>query len=538
MTENDPHFFDQENLTQIGLVLSNESYRNLISELKHLKNNPPVRDISLNYVPNCLSECKKQLKKMQERYTWVRRIGFMHEIIERDLRKQNRALIQENQEFKDKNKELKKEVKRAYNHLHTALGIKKLPKENKDTAKNSEEKKKNKKRGAPKGHTGRTRPIPDKIDTTTDVNPPCNCPHCGGSHISAEQIYISKYIEDIPPVLKIVEEMRYKWGTCNSCNQKVINPEALQGPPVRIGNNLISLLSILRQQAGISYRKLSRVCSESFNIQLSPSGVLGIISRVSDKVKPVYSGIEAELRNQEVLNGDESGWKVDGETSYLWCFCNNQMTYYHINSSRGSKVPKAILGEDFQGIVHADFYAAYNFLSKTQRCLVHYLRSIREELEVSSDDKSLKQLKLGIKEIIEIGEKIKILPDSKKKHKKRKALTQKLKSLSKLKSKNKKTMTLISRIERYKGSFLRFADHPDVEFHNNRAERAIRPAVIFRKISFGNRSWSGAENHTALNTVFETVRQKKKNLHDFVKSILATPEDQVHKITGEILNSS
>ena len=70
-------------------------------------------------------------------------------------------------------------------------------------------------------------------------------------------------------------------------------------------------------------------------------------------------------------------------------------------------MPKAILGKNYSGILHADFYAAYNFIKRTQRCLIHLQRDIKNELEIVPKEKSLIQLKDGIKEIIEEGNKIK-----------------------------------------------------------------------------------------------------------------------------------
>ena len=312
----------------------------------------------------------------------------------------------------------------------------------------------------------------------------------------------------------------------------------MDGPPVKFGDTLISTLTVLRQQMGISYRKLSKLSIEMFKIPLTPSGVLGVINRVSRKLEPVYKGIEASMKKVPVLHGDETGWRVDGDRWQMWCFCNKKLVYYHADKSRGAKVVKAILGNNYKGILHADFYAAYNFLLYTQRCLVHFLRSIKEELEVSPQEKALLQLKIGIKDIIEKGNEIKKLPDSPQKSKQKDNLEKDLVELTKLESDNKKVRTFIKRIIRYQKDLLRFADHLEVEYHNNWVEQILRWVVIFRKLSFGNRTVTGAYYFSILATVLETSRLKGLNLFDFVLIVLRTPSDRLHRITRSLLDTS
>lgn len=199
----------------------------------------------------------------------------------------------------------------------------------------------------------------------------------------------------------------------------------------------------MRQHMGVSLRKLSRFSSETLRIPLSPSGVLGILNRVSQKLEPIYKGIEGALRSQSVLHGDETGWHMDGKPWHLWCICNKEIVYFHADQSRSSKVPKALIGEDYSGIFHADFYGAYNFITKKQRCLVHLIRDIKEELEVNPDDAILDQLDKELHEIIEKGLEIKALHDSPVKTLELNDLEKRLICLTKLTSENKRTNTTL-----------------------------------------------------------------------------------------------
>ncbi len=318
------NFLDEDSMEALAPVLSEESYQSLRTELDRLKENAQPASGSgldhLAYVPNNLEECKEKIKRLQDRLQWTRQACFLYEICERQARRKNEQLEKRNKELIDENNTLRKDAKRAYKRIQEILGIKKT-KERTDKDNKDKDKKKvssGKKRGAPKGHKGRTRPIPVKIDKIDIIPPPERCPCCDSSDVLPGDEYISKYIEDIVPIVKRTTETRYIKGTCAHCQEPVVSPDATRGPPVTVGHELVALLSIMREQMGVSYRKLSTFSSEVLQVPLTPSGALGIINRVSEKIKPVYKGIEVSLRAQSVLHGDETGWRMNGLRWYMW----------------------------------------------------------------------------------------------------------------------------------------------------------------------------------------------------------------------------
>lgn len=535
-----------EELEEISPLLSRESYTNIKNEIKRLEEEPPSLKGSgvynHQYVPVNEEELKQQNRIFRDRLEWLRTRHILKEIENQFLMRENRKLDKENRELREANQELRNELKRARNQLHSLMGIKKSGrKKDNDSEENDEcEQKgvKSRKRGAPIGHIGRTRLIPEKVDKVETIPPPCNCPKCGNRDVVETRRFIRKYIEDIPPVARTVTEKRYMEGICSRCHTSVIEPEALEGPPVKIGPHLVTLLTLLRHQLAAPYRKLSQLCNEGLQIPLSAPGVLRIINRVSRKMEPIYKGIECMLRQQEVLHADETGWRMGAENWYLWIFCNKRIVYFHLQKSRGSKVPKSILGEDFDGVVHADFYAAYNFLQKTQRCLFHLQGDIKEELKVSPEDEALVQLDEGVKEIIQKGQEAKKIKDAHKREEAKGKLENTLQNLTQLDSQNQKTNAFIKRINKYQDSLLRFVDHPEIEYHNNRAERGLRHSVIFRKITFGNRTTQGAYYFTVMNSAIETARIKNTNIYQFIWLIWTAKPSKLKKYTRELLDTS
>jgi len=552
-----------EELEELKPLLSVASYENLKKALKFHQNSPPPLKGSgvynHQYWPVNRQEYEAQNHLLKDRLKWQRTCYSLMGMLNDFLSKENKKLAKENEKLRSEIDQLCKEKKRLVGQLQKILGVtghEKLQSAISDDdeaegtskdckvknakAKNESEFKIPKKRGAPLGHKGRTRPIPVKVDKVEIIPPPCSCPECGNREVAETQGFISKYIEDIPPVVKVVTEKRYMEGICLHCHASVIEPEAVEGPPVKIGPHLVTLLTLLRHQVAAPYRKLSQFCTEGLQIPLTASGVLGIINRVSHKMEPIYKGIEYMLRQQEVLHADETGWRMDGQNWHLWIFCNKRMVYFHLVKSRGSKVPKSILGEDFNGVVHADFYAAYNFLPKTQRCLFHLQRDIKDELKVSPEDDALVQLEQGIKEIIQKGQETKKIKEDHQREEAKGKLENTLQNLTQLDSQNQKTNAFIKRINKHQENLLRFVDHPEIEYHNNRAERGLRHSVIFRKITFGNRTKQGAYNFTVMNSSIETARIKNTNanIYQFIWIIWTAKPSKIKKFTRELLDTS
>lgn len=203
-----------------------------------------------------------------------------------------------------------------------------------------------KKRGAPKGHPGNTRDIPSKIDVFRKESPPVKC-GCGCSEMQPTDQIDSKYIEDILPVCVHTTKIEYPRGRCSECGSIVRHKDGMHGPPVSIGPNLSAHLVMLRQM-GVTYRKLSQFCTETLGIPLSPSGVLGVVNRSAEILRPTNDEIFSEVRKQEVLNADETGWPIANKSGYIWGFCNSNLAYYHADKSRVSTDLKLYLKEQFE----------------------------------------------------------------------------------------------------------------------------------------------------------------------------------------------
>lgn len=460
--------------------------------------------------------------------------------IRRILGELRRSELEELERLREENEALRGRNRKLLLELRDALGVNSALKED-DAGDAAAEKartgrpaeKRRRPRGAPKGHRGNTRAIPDKWDEKIEIPPPSFC-ECGCRQIIDTGESDRKYVEDIPPVSRKVTLLEYRRGICAECGKEIRHREAA-GPSVEIGGNLAAHLAMLRQ-AGVSYRNLSEFCTETLGIPLSPSGAMGVVNRVADRNIPLYETIGNVLSGQPVLNGDETGWKVRGEQWYVWILCNPSLVYLLPDKSRSAKVPEKMLGKDFPGTVVCDFHGAYNFLRNTQRCLVHFTRDIEKEREVLPGSVTLERFEDRVWNFINTGVEISRMPSGHEKDSAAKMLGKELSSIARMDVPKGRPQTLRKRIVKFHDEMMKFVDTPGVEWHNNRAERHLRPLVVSRKMSFGSDTPEGAGRTCVLHSIVETCRLQNIKPVDLLREKMMKGQPDNPTLTQSLTN--
>jgi len=377
-------------------------------------------------------------------------------------------------------------------------------------------------RGAPRGHRGASRPAPAQIDHEQIIPPPVQCP-CGCGALLPLDEFDDVYIEDIPVISRIVLRRRFQRGRGAGCGSLFRQPEALAGPPVRTGTNLAVCLTLLRAH-GMTLRRLSDFCRDTLGIALTPSGVLGVINRVCDRMTPASTEIALALRQQTVIGADETGWRLERRNGYIWCFCNSTLAYFHPDASRAGDVPREVLGETYPGTVTCDFYAGYNWL-RTQRCWVHLLGDIREERALLPASRQLEEFETATLAAYVEGKRVQLMPAGTDRDTARELFLQQVRRLSSMPVPDGRAVTLTKRIARFFDQLVAFVDNPDVPPHNNRTERQLRPLVINRKNSFGSDTAAGATRICNLHSVLQTCRLNGLRPLLWLRQLLASPPD-------------
>ena len=229
------------------------------------------------------------------------------------------------------------------------------------------------------------------------------------------------------------------------------------------------------------------------------------------------------------MNIDETGWKNNGKTRWLWKFTDQNVSINQILKGRGQKDLEEVLGKKFEGIIIADFLSAYNKIETKakQRCLVHLLRELKKIRERLPDDKQAVEFAERLEAIIQKARELASCYQSQEISRRdlkegRKHIQRCLDDLKLANPTHRVLRRLIQRLERHKHELLTFLDYPGIDYHNNHAERQIRPNVLLRKIVFGNRSEKGVLNHNCLMSIIQTAHLKKldplKVLREFLFS--------------------
>jgi transposase len=377
------------------------------------------------------------------------------------------------------------------------------------------------------GHHGKGRTKPVEVHETIDVYPEI-CP-CGSKDIKRYESFDEHFVEDIE-VRKKVTLFRMHHGRCNRCG-RILYPKSDNSiiRNSRIGPMARSFGSFLHY-IGIPYRKVKRIFKEVFDLDITHTSLMQFDKKQAENGLAIYEGMKEVVRSSSHVNIDETGWRVDGRNCWLWVFVTDKSVLYAIDESRGSKVLKNILGKRCEGIINSDFYSAYNLIeaSGKQRCLSHLLNEIKKVEEKnkfpidSKDGRFLAELKSVLKESINSWNEYKKGTISIKDLKEvRDKITSRMIEIIQMPLDSPDTNRILHRIIRHNKELFLFLDNPDVEPTNNRAERHLRPNVIMRKITFGNRSKGGAEKHQVIMSIIQTgIQNGIQPLNLFLKLTL------------------
>jgi hypothetical protein len=298
--------------------------------------------------------------------------------------------------------------------------------------------------------------------------------------------------------------------------------EALPGASV--GNRLLVLSAWLHYCLGNTCQQIVDVFGFHFPTRITAGGLVHMWHRLAKILYPWYEQIQQEALHSAVLHGDESGWRVNGKTHWLWCFANRWLTFFMIDRSRGSPALLKFFVEAFDGVLVSDFWSAYNAVvcALRQTCLVHLLRELEhtEKYKSPAGDwrRFAKKLRRLMRDAIRLWRRKAECPCHQFASR-RERLTRRLMALLAHPWQDSQARRLVKRLRRHQNDLFTFLDQPDVPFENNEAERAIRPAVIIRKNSYGNRSPRGADTQAILMSIMFTL---KKRGHNPVNTILTT----------------
>jgi transposase len=359
------------------------------------------------------------------------------------------------------------------------------------------------------------RAVPTRIDREVDVPLPERCPHCDHDRLVTDRV-ADQYQSDIPPVEPVVTKFCVHVGHCTGCGKRVQGhhpdqvSDALGAAGVVLGPRVVALIVWANKTLGLSHGKV-RALLCLFGIDVTRGAVTHAIVRAGRRSQPTYDELKTAIRGSPAVVPDETGWRIGGLGAWLWVFATATISLYAIHTGRGFAQATETLPADWSGTLTRDGWAPYRrYKSAThQTCVAHLLRRCRElraklppslhalpaELAgILHDALALRDARADLRDDTVI-ERIT-------------GLESRLDGFVRRRPRNKDLARLVKHVRTERAAILTFLHQPGIDAANWRAEQAIRPAVVNRKVWGGNRTRTGADAQQTLMSILHTATKQ------------------------------
>jgi transposase len=365
--------------------------------------------------------------------------------------------------------------------------------------------------GGQPGHDGHSRPAPERIDKFETHQLPA-CPDCGGQlHRTGRQR--KRVIEEVPDDLhsEVTEHTLHRdW--CPHCKKQVEPkvPDAL--PNSTFGHRVTTLTTWLHYGLGTTTSQIVDVLNGHLQMKVSEGGLHDLWHRIAEIFTPWYEQIRQCCLNAPVLHADETGWRVKGQTWWLWCAGTPTSTYYWIDDSRGHDALNEFFADEFPGILVTDFWRAYDaYAERRQKCWAHLLRDVKEIDTGPDPGDDWRDFAKKLRRLFGDGVRLKLARDELGEEvfdRRVLILHQRMQALVESAGECPHVQRFAKRLHGESESLLMFVECAGVDPTNNKAEREIRPAVLMRKASYGSMSERGSRTRSVLMSVYRTLKQR------------------------------
>jgi transposase len=375
--------------------------------------------------------------------------------------------------------------------------------------------------GGQPGHPGHCREMvqPDLVETLR----PQQCKYCGKELVGEDCHPRRHQVTDVPPIYPIVIEYQQHRLQCPHCGQSTLAdlPKGVDGSP--FGENLRALIALFTGVCHLSRRTTEFLLETLLNTPIS----LGAVSRTEEFVsqsvaEPVAKCVEY-VRQQPALNVDETGWAGDNKEGrpWLWSATTRCASVFMILRSRGRAAAQSLLG-DYKGIVGSDRWSAYNYLDTCLRqvCWSHLKRDFQAFVDVGGEAGRIgAELLDRRKEMFQWWRRVRDRTLSREAFQQNMApVSREIEALLEQGTHcgHAKTQRTCQNILKLRQALWTFVRVEGVEPTNNAVERAIRPGVLWRRVSFGSHSDAGSRFVERMLTITATLKHQGRNVFNYL----------------------
>jgi transposase len=377
---------------------------------------------------------------------------------------------------------------------------------------------------------------PSHVDETYTAPLPPHCPHCQGA---VRSVHIARqYQEELPIQRPLVRQFEVHIGQCTQCGRRVQarhplqTSDALGAAAVQLGPQAVAFAVLLKQRYGLAYGKVAALLRDRCGLTVTPGGLVQAIHRAARHAQPTYETLCATVRGSPVVTVDETSWRVDALLAWLWAWVTPDTTVYAILPGRGVAQAATVIGRDYPGVLQHDGWHSYRHFTDAahQTCLAHLLRRCRVLLldapqqPFVSEVKAILQAALATRDRSHAG----TVSD----HGLAVARGHYVERLGQLLARTPSHRLAIQRFHQHLivefEAIFSFLFEPTLDATNWRAEHALRPAVVTRKMcGGGNRTRRGADSQQVLASVLRTADQRGLDATDVLVAMLTTPTPAV-----------
>ena len=405
-------------------------------------------------------------------------------------------------------------------------------------------KKSSKKRGGQPGHEGKSRDLypVEKCSESYDHYPP-TCASCGFGLSGEDPNPYRHQIVEIPPIEPIVIEHRLHQLTCSECGTQTRATLHLDINKSGYGVRVVATVALLSAVYRNSHRMVQSALAELFDISMSLGTVNKLRLEASNAIASCVDEAKQYIQQSDVVGADETSFRqgnIDGcnpkeNQAWLWVACTPLVTFFQIALTRCTQAAQNLLGENFTGILNSDRYASYNWIDigRRQLCWAHLKREFTKISERTGVSQELgTALVKQLEKLFELWHRVRdgtlarsdfieLVKDIRNSIKALLLEAADYEITSFEKTPLAKTVRTCRQLLKVEPAMWLFVTSLGVEPTNNAAERAIRPAVIWRRTSFGSQTKAGSTFVARMLTVVTTLKSQQRNVLEFMTQAIA-----------------
>jgi len=390
------------------------------------------------------------------------------------------------------------------------------------------------KRGGQPGHKKHERPLKptDECDEVYALRP-CQCRRCGHALCGDDPAPLRHQVWELPEIRPVVTEYQRHRLTCSECGEQTCAELPPGVPAGQSGPRLIAFTAMLMAHFRQSKRRTAQFLSTLLNCPCSPSLTVKLQQIATAAARPGYEEVVRKLPGQTAVNADETPMKEAHRKTWLWTFVAKRMTVFAVRQTREATAVDELLTDQFTGVVMCDRAKMYWRVGRLQWCWEHLKRDFQALID--RGDNQARRLGYDLRRCVrDVFRHWAAYRDG---DISRAALQRRIAPVRRavegylhrgIASENKSLVGMCHELYGHREWLWEFVRTEGVEPTNNAGERALRHAVIWRKLSFGTQSAQGSRFVETMLTLIETCRQQGRLAFEhLVQSVQAHLSGQI-----------